>query len=393
MSIRFLYSAIIAFCLAAFHLNLAAQNSSADASLSDIYNYVKSATDAERMASMTELFLEKSGTEPDSRADQCCKYVATAYAWEGKLEKAVYWLGKCQDKSTRNMGITAVMKDLLQAGHLQMAEWFLDKDVVTQSGIDKIRLDDLRGELFFRQGNYAAALPLLKAAYERTKYGAELYLLALLKSGDSAGIFEEVDKVAAKELYLSEAFKTTAITAYRKKFGKADRITAILDATAILQRQEMAEKVAKMAVNEPAPDFELTDLKGNTVSLKSLRGKTVFIDFWATWCGPCVYSFPGMQKAVDYYKNDTSVVFLFVHSYERVPNATEEVKRYISDKKYRFDVYMDLGSSVAKNFKVNFLPTKLVIDKNGIMKVKGSGLVMEERAIPEIKAMLELGSQ
>lgn len=384
------YSAIVTL-LSFAHANLSAQTLSADTSLSGIYNYVKSATDAERMAAMTELFLAKPGSGADSRADQCCEYVAIAYAWEGKLEKAVHWLSKRKEPATRNMGITAVMKELLKAGHLEMAERFLETAVVTQSGIDKRKLDDLKGELLFRQGKFDAALPLLKAAYERTKYGAELYLLALLKSGDSASVFEEVDKIAAKELYLSEAFKTTAKAAYRKKFGKADRIASIFDSAAAAQQKEMAEKVAKMAVDQPAPDFELTDLNGNTVSLKSLRGKTVFIDFWATWCGPCVYSFPGMQKAVDYYKNDTSVVFLFVHSYERVPNATQEVKRYISDKKYRFDVYMDLGSTVAKNFNVTHLPTKLVIDKNGMLKAKGAGLIMEERAIPEVKAMIELG--
>lgn len=390
---NFIKTALVCFCVTILHASLAAQNVPADTTLSGIYNYVKSATDAKRMDAMTELFLSKTGSNADSRADQCCKYVAIAYACEGNLEKTIYWLGKCTDKSTIRTGIFSIMTEFLKSNQLDLAEKFLVSDIVTNAGLDKHKLDDLKGELLFQQGNFAEAAPLLKAAYDRSGANASLYATALLKSGHSDRVFDEVDQIARKQLYLSDEFKEAAKAAYQKKFGNARRLTAILDSTMLVQRREMEQKVAKMAISLPAPDFELTDLQGRTVSLKSLRGKTVFIDFWATWCGPCVYSFPGMQKAVDYYKHDTSVVFLFVHSYERVPNATEEVKRYIHDKKYRFDVYMDLNSVAAKQFNVTHLPTKLVIDKNGVIKVRGVGLIMEDRAVPEIQAMITLSGK
>jgi thiol-disulfide isomerase/thioredoxin len=161
----------------------------------------------------------------------------------------------------------------------------------------------------------------------------------------------------------------------------------------------MLAKVEKMKVNEPAPDFEITDFNGKTVSLKSLKGKTIFIDFWATWCVPCVASFPGMQKAVDYYKNDKSVVFMFVHTAEKNDNATAEAKKMIASKKHDFDVYMDLkDKTTGKNpmlsaFQVRALPTKLVIDKDGIIRFKTAGFIGVDEAIPEISTMIGLSKK
>ncbi|MEI9957645.1 MAG: TlpA disulfide reductase family protein [Ferruginibacter sp.] len=70
------------------------------------------------------------------------------------------------------------------------------------------------------------------------------------------------------------------------------------------------DDLAKTMLNEAAPKFALEDLDGKTVSLESLKGKVVIVDFWATWCGPCIASMPAMKTAQEKYKQRDDVVFV-----------------------------------------------------------------------------------
>jgi hypothetical protein len=74
------------------------------------------------------------------------------------------------------------------------------------------------------------------------------------------------------------------------------------------------DEIKKSLISEAAPAFELIDAQGKTVRLEDYKGKIIVLDFWATWCGPCISSFPGMQKAVDKYKENPNVKFLFVNT-------------------------------------------------------------------------------
>lgn len=152
--------------------------------------------------------------------------------------------------------------------------------------------------------------------------------------------------------------------------------------------------------NQPAPDFTLKDSDGNTVQLSKLRGKIVVLDFWATWCGPCKRSLPAMKMAVDKYKNDPDVVFLFIHTWENgsAEAACKGAKAYLNDNGFGdFHLVMDTKDPKTKinnavsAFGVKGIPAKFVIDKEGKIRFELTGFSgTNEDAVAELSEKIEI---
>ncbi|MNK14781.1 Thiol-disulfide oxidoreductase ResA [compost metagenome] len=370
-----------------------AQSLPTDTSFTGLYNSVKSEVDASRMELMVNEMIKKSTGEHDQMLiDASAQNTAVAFAEAGNIAKAKYWVTKVQTADWKVATLSNVVRTLIDAGKLSEAESLIGEE-------DKQQFGFLFGTIRFKQGKYKDALPYLRPVEGIRNGNPELYAIALSRTGDIDQAFAEINKIMGKSGHFGADFQKEAKAVYVKKYGNDSGFKAKLDSVSAAESKKMLAKVEKMKVNEPAPGFEVTDFNGKTVSLKSLKGKTIFIDFWATWCVPCVASFPGMQKVVDYYKNDKSVVFMFVHTAEKNANATEEAKKMITAKKHNFDVYMDLkDKTTGKNpmlsaFQVRGLPTKLVIDKDGIIRFRTAGFIGVDEAIPEISTMIELSKK
>ncbi|MEL7122617.1 MAG: TlpA disulfide reductase family protein, partial [Bacteroidota bacterium] len=127
------------------------------------------------------------------------------------------------------------------------------------------------------------------------------------------------------------------------------------------------------------------------IDLMDLQGKIVIVDFWATWCGPCVNSFPSMQEVVKEYKNNDDVVFLFVNCWEQEKDVQAAVTQFIKERGYNFKVLMDYDNKVVSNFKVEGIPTKFIIGPDGYVKFKSVGFEPDESKMKqEMDLMIEL---
>lgn len=126
------------------------------------------------------------------------------------------------------------------------------------------------------------------------------------------------------------------------------------------------DNVADLPVNSL---FSFVDLKGSANNTGNLKGKVVFINFWASWCPPCRAEMPSLLALYKKLQNDTSFVFLFINEDEDKTKAIN----YLEKNQFTFPVYYTAGDVPAEIFK-GTLPTTIVIDKQGKIVLNHEGL-------------------
>lgn len=133
-----------------------------------------------------------------------------------------------------------------------------------------------------------------------------------------------------------------------------------------------------------APEFAVTTMSGEMLTMSELRGKVVLVNFWATWCPYCRHEMPDMERFYNDYKaKGFEIVAL---SLDDDPMA---VYRFMKQEKYGFPAAMSTGHINAQFGDVTKLPTSFVVDKNGQIRKKVSGQVhygrLEDLVLPLLK--------
>jgi len=208
------------------------------------------------------------------------------------------------------------------------------------------------------QGKWLAAQGDLQAAVERY---ADAFTI---EDPHSTEVDRAKDRRKLGELY-------TKLHGSEKGLG--DLVLQAYDAMSI----RMADHIARLKSKDPNVqaasllDFTLPGVAGNSLPLSSLKGKTVVLDFWATWCNPCRAQRPLYAQVESKYKTDPNVVFVSVNTDE----DRSLVAPFVKTQKWADAGYFDGG--LADFMKVNSLPTTLIVDKNGQLSSRMSGFIPE----------------
>lgn len=155
--------------------------------------------------------------------------------------------------------------------------------------------------------------------------------------------------------------------------------TTVLALTALLALPALA-----VEVGQGAPEFDLAGRLAG-VKLSDFKGKTVYLDFWASWCGPCKQSFPWMNEMqARYGAKGLRVVGI------NVDQKTDDAKAFLKDTPANFDVAFDQGGKTPKAYAIKGMPTSVLIGPDGKVLSVHSGFKDEQRHELETQIKLAL---
>lgn len=138
---------------------------------------------------------------------------------------------------------------------------------------------------------------------------------------------------------------------------------------------------------EQAKDFTVINGIGKEVTLSENFGKPIVVNFWATWCEPCVSELPYFEDLYEKYKDD--VTFMMVNMTDGYQEKLEDVKQFMQNNSYTFPVYYDTNYSAANAYRVSSVPMSLFIEENGEIEDTHLGAMSESVLENYIKELLD----
>ena len=162
-----------------------------------------------------------------------------------------------------------------------------------------------------------------------------------------------------------------------------------IEASAISQEKEDDSEGEKLT---PAVDFSLMDQYGNTHTLSQYKGKTIFLNFWGTWCPPCRAEMPDIQKLYEEFdqEGEDALIILGVAAPNLGKEKSEDgIKTFLEENGYTYPVLMDTDAELFQTYGISSFPTTFMIDRDGNLFGYATGQLSEETMRSIIQQTME----
>ena len=178
-----------------------------------------------------------------------------------------------------------------------------------------------------------------------------------------------------------------------KKATTSERISGIITFLLVLGAFAMVgQRIFKVGMGplplgpgQVSPEVSATYVNGGDFRLSTYRGQIVLLDFWATWCPPCVAAMPELNRISEKYASkDVRLVGV-----NQEPRSIPKVRRFLRTRKINFPSIVDMGD-IAQTFGVSSFPTTVIVDHEGLIRVVHRGVVSSERLEADIQRLIEL---
>jgi thioredoxin-like negative regulator of GroEL len=284
---------------------------------------------------------------------------------EGKYKEAIEALKKANKLQGNSCGECYLLLAVAyyRSGELKQCEENCDKAVASSS-------DDL---LRAKAHNLKGTAVFSAAGTDNNKMKAS--------EGEFRSAVQLDPKTATFHLSLAKALL---------RESKDEEAKQELEACLSLHPDEKMASEARLMLADPrrgretfAPEFEISTLQGQQISLKQLAGRVVVMDFWATWCAPCRASVPELKELTKKYPGEKLV--LISVSGDKDEKAWRE---FVANKKMDWVQYRDVNHKILDAFGVRSFPTYLVIDADGIIRERYTGMNPQESVVHRLKTAL-----
>ncbi|GEM_PF-1444430 len=236
---------------------------------------------------------------------------------------------------------------------------------------------DTHGWVLYRKGDYPGAESQLRQALQQAPEAEIRYHLgmALYRSGKLDQAVDHLAASLAGRLEQPDSALAHAQQAYRERHGSLRGFDQLAQRhREEARRSEQAGELAQGSalIGQPAPDFTLPDLDGKPHRLSDLRGRVVIIDFWATWCRPCVMAMPLVDK-VQREHRERGVAVLGVNLEGR--DKIEQVRKFVDGRGVGFTILVGgmMGNGLDRVYGVTGIPTTFVVDRDGVVRHRHIG--------------------